>query len=167
MVGKLHLWALLLKSKLSPTNKKYEAIATEARQRAADLAERIMAGEMAALDTEGLADLFNDKMMLSIELQFLWGIFHEFVQEYRNLPTNGFDRIKLHLIERLMDTHGYSFDAARDEANLLEDLYNKADEIFDAVSQCGKEAFHDARPGQLAVVVKTLHETNLSVEAYR
>lgn len=167
MVGKLHLWAQFLKTKLKPTDKKYRAIAEEATQRASDLAERIMADERAALDIEGLADLFNDKMMLSIELQFLWGIFHEFVQEYRDLPTNGFDRIKLHLIQRLMDSHGYSFEAARDEAISVEDLYNKADEIFDAVSRCGKEAFHDARPGRLAVVVKALHETNLSVEAYR
>ena len=158
MGADVRLWALLLTSRLRRGNKRYEAVAEEATARAADLAERVMAQERKALDTEGLADLIDDRTMLSIELQFLWGLFHEFVQEYPELPTSGFDRIKLHLIGRLVHAHSYSLWAARDEANAVEDLYNKADELFEAISGLGKQAYRDARPGHLCTVVKVLHE---------
>jgi len=163
----MRLWFLLLKSKLNPANKKYEAIAEEARNRGNDLAEKIMSGERMALEDQGLATLFEDKTMLSIELQFLWGVFHELVQEYPSLPVDGFDRIKLHIIERLMNTYGYTFEAARDEAITLAGLYNKADELFDAISDLGKIKFHSPQSCYLPIVVKSLDEAGMGADAYR
>lgn len=117
-----------------------------------------MSGERMALETQGLANLFKDELMLSIELQFLWGVFHEFVREYPCLPANSFVRIQIHLIQRLMNVHGYCFEAARDEAIAIDGLYNKGDELFDAVSDLGKEAFHNPQNRYLPVVVKSLQK---------
>lgn len=167
MAINLHLWSLLLKSWFRPVDKRLEAIAREAMQRAAYLGERIMRSEMTMLEADGLAHLFSEEMMRSIEFQFLWGVFHEFVQEYPDLPTNGFDRIKLHLISRLMDAHGQSFEAARHYANSVERLYNEADELFDAMADAGKNAYRDGRPGRLSAIVRALHETGMRAEAYR
>lgn len=157
MFRSLRLWALYFRSKLRRGNPVHKAAAEEETARARDLAQQIMERERAALDAEGVGDLCDDKIMLSIELQFLWGVFRELVQEYPDLPTNGFDRVKLHLIMRLMDAHGYSFETARDEAISVEELYNEADELFDQLASLGQKTFHDSCPGRLLAVVKTLH----------
>lgn len=159
MFMSLRLWALYFRSKLRRGNPAHKAAAEEETARARDLAQQIMERERAALDAEGVGNLFDDEIMLDIELQFLWGVFRELVQEYPGLPTNGFDRVKLHLIMRLMDAHGYSFEAARDEAISVEGLYNKADELFDALAGLGQKTFHDGQSGRLLTVAKVLQGT--------
>lgn len=153
MAMSLRLWLLLLRSRLRRVDPAQEIAAKESARRAADLAEQIMARESAALYEDGLGGLLDDRLMLSIEMQFLWGVFHELVQEYPHLPTNGFVRIKLHLIRYLMDARGYSFEHARDEANVIDGLYNEANEYFDTISSYGKDAFHNPAPGHLSAIV--------------
>ena len=104
----LRLLALSFRSKLRRINPAHKAAAEDELARARDFAQQIMERERAVFNAEGLGELFDDTTMLSIELQFLWGAFHELVQEYPILTTNGFDRIKAHLILRLMNVHGYS-----------------------------------------------------------
>jgi len=115
------------------------------RARAAGILETQAAGltfrctqnaEFAAFAEEAV----RRKVFLSMEMQFLWGYFFMHVQEF-DLPTNGYDRIKLHLIDWLMNERGYSFEGARDNANEIEDLYNSADPLFESISALGKEAF--------------------------
>ncbi|RWB69744.1 hypothetical protein [Mesorhizobium sp.] len=86
---------------------------------------------------DGLRDTFR-----WFELQFLWGFFHEYVQT-RQFPTNGFSRILVHIIHRLIHKHGLNLTQARDAALQLEDLYNKADGNFELISELGKKSFHD------------------------
>jgi hypothetical protein len=78
-------------------------------------------------------------MLLSFELQFLWGFFHEYVQT-TNLPVNGYDRIKLHLVERLIDDHGYDIKRATAEANSVEDLFNSGEPLFTAIAELGQRS---------------------------
>lgn len=153
----LRLWVSYFWSKLRRGNPAHKAAAEEETARARDLAQEIMEREKALLDAEGMD--VNDKVMLSIELQFLWGVFRELVQEYPDLPTHGLDRVKLHLIMRLVDAHGYSFEAARNEAISVGNLYNEADTLFDALASLGQKAFHDGRPGHLLKVAKVLQGT--------
>ena len=93
MTRNLRLWALYLKSRLWRGNPAHKAAAEEETARARDLAQQIMERETAALDVEGIRSFVDNQAMLSIELQFLWGVFRELVQEYPDLPTNGFDPI--------------------------------------------------------------------------
>ena len=155
--GGLRLWVLYIRSKLRRSNPAHTVAAEEESVRARYLAQQIMEREKAVLYAEGIG--LNDKLMLSIELQFLWGVFRELVQEYPDLPTNGLDRVKLHLIMRLVDVHGYSFEAARDEAIGVGEQYNKADGIFDALASFGQKAFHDGHPGHLLKVAKVFQGT--------
>ena len=157
----LRLWIAYAKSKLRPRDQQYAALAEETIQRGAALGDYIMENERAALIAEGLDGLFDATAMLGIELQFLWGVFHEFVQEYRQLPTNGFDRIKLHLIEHLIRVHGYTLEHARDEVKCLEGMYNEGDNLFEAISKLGIATYHDNKPGRLCVVVKTLQDSRV------
>lgn len=115
------------------------------RERAASILETQAAGlafrctqnaELAAFAEEAV----RRKVFLSMEMQFLWGYFFMHVQEF-DLPTNGYDRIKLHLIDWLINERGYSFEGARDNANDIESLYNEADPVFESISALGKEAF--------------------------
>ncbi|CAN7702646.1 hypothetical protein [Mesorhizobium sp. LjNodule214] len=86
---------------------------------------------------DGLRDTFQ-----WFELQFLWGFFHEYVQTEK-FATNGFSRILVHIIHRLIHKHGLNLTQARDTALEIEDLYNKADGNFELISELGKKAFHD------------------------
>jgi len=89
---------------------------------------------------ELLEEVVRRNMLLGMKMQFLWGFFFMHVQEF-DLPTNGFDRIKLHLIDWLINEQGYGFEIARDNANDVEDQYNGADPVFDSISALGKEAY--------------------------
>lgn len=102
----LWLWMLYFRSKLNPKKSEDKAAAREYLQRSVALTQRVMDAEFDVLQREAPVDVLDKDLMLSIELQFLWGFFHEFVHEYPNFPTSGYDRAKLHLIERLrLRTH--------------------------------------------------------------
>ncbi|MBL8643488.1 MAG: hypothetical protein JNK21_06115 [Rhodospirillaceae bacterium] len=126
-----------------------KARAKESIELGRERAARILETQAAALafrstqDAEFAAfaeEAIRRHVFLSMEMQFLWGYFFMHVQEF-DLPTNGFNRIKLHLIDWLMNERGYSFESARDNANEIEDLYNAADPLFESISALGKEAF--------------------------
>ena len=54
MISKLRLWALLLRSRLKPANKQYEARAEESVQRASAVAADIRSRELLFLVQEGV-----------------------------------------------------------------------------------------------------------------
>jgi hypothetical protein len=84
----------------------------------------------------------------SFDLQFLWGFFFEHVQRY-DLRTNGFDRIKIHLIDWLVNYRDYKFEDAISEANSIEDQYNEDGFNFLYVSEGGKRAYTEVEPSFL------------------
>jgi hypothetical protein len=94
-------------------------------------------------------------MQLSFELQFLWGFFHEHVQT-ADLPVNGYDRIKLHLVERLVTAHGYDVKRAAAEANSIEDLFNSAEPLFEAVAELGQRSYKEPVAKSMVVSYRAL-----------
>jgi hypothetical protein len=140
---------LLGKSQGNNERDELEALAKESielgRERAAAILETQEAG-LAFRSTqdsefaEFAVDAVRRDLFMSMEMQFLWGYFFMHVQEFK-LPTNGFDRIKLHLIDWLIHGRGYSFESARDNVNDIDGLYNAADPLFESISTLGKEAF--------------------------
>ena len=71
----------------------------------------------------------HDAIFTSFELQFLWGFFFAHVQTY-NAPTNGFDRIKLHLIDWVTQL---------EEAGIG---FKSLQESIDTTTSSGKLVFH-------------------------
>lgn len=142
-------------------------MASEAMRHAADVAPRIMNEERHVLRTNKLDDLFNDRTMLSIELQFLWGVFREVASKYPELPTDWYDRVKIHLIHYLVNSREFSFDDARDAANSIDHLWNEDDKLFAAIADLGKQAYLGDQPGGLSLAFNALHETGMRAHAYR
>ncbi|HZP09749.1 hypothetical protein [Methyloceanibacter sp.] len=153
----------LLKSRIKNGKQPEQmALAEEAITRGMELAKKALdlelGGVMAAAfenpsafaDEEGL-----EQGLLYVERQFLWGLFHEFVHEYPT-PVNSYDRIKVLLINWLMKTRERSLEQARDEANAVEDLFNRDDTLFGIVSQFGKDAYYGKHSNGIAKVLKAL-----------
>ena len=161
MVGSLRIWSLYFRSKLRRVDPERRRAVEEEFARAKDLAEQIMDREWALFGEECVGYLAK-KLLIDAELPFLWGVFCELVQEYPNHTINGFDRVQAHLLIRLMDAHGYSFEAARDKASNVNDRYNQAEELFDELASLGQKTFHDGRPGRLQAFVTTLNELEWS-----
>lgn len=166
-MNRLWLWFLILKSSLNPSNKRHELMAGEAMHHAADVAARIMSQERHVLRANKLDDLFTDQTMLSIELQFLWGVFREVASKYPELPTDWYNRTKIHLIHYLVNSREFSFDDARDAANSIDPLWNEDDKLFAAISDLGKQAYWGDQPGGLSLAFNILHETGMRAHAYR
>jgi hypothetical protein len=130
------------------------ASAEEAITRGMELAKKALDFERGGVMAAALEDPFAfgddevalEKGLLYVERQFLWGLFHEFVHEY---PTsvNSYDRIKVLLIHWLVTTRERSLERARDEANAVEDLFNRDDKLFGIVSEYGKDAYHGSHSG--------------------
>lgn len=76
------------------------------------------------------------------------------------LPTNGFDRIKLHLLHRLISVHGYDVADAASETNAVEDLYNSADPLFEAEAALGKESFTAPVDAAMVIAFRVLADQN-------
>ena len=137
-----------------------------ARARAAALMDRVHGRFFAECfaDIE-MATFFGeegDKLLISFELQFLWGFFHEVVAEV-TLPTNGYDRIKLHLIDWLVSARGYEISAAVREANVIEGLFNEDEPIFGSISGLGRRSHTVPQEDALLIVVRALMKTNARI----
>lgn len=154
----------LLKSMIKTRNQpEQKALAEEAMMRGMELAKKALdfehGGVMAAAleDPSAFADEEGalEQGLLYVERQFLWGLFHEFVHEYPT-PVNSYDRIKLQLINWLMTARGHSLERARDEANAVEDLFNRDDKMFGIISQFGKDAYYGKHSNGTAKVLKAL-----------
>ena len=63
----------------------------------------LVAQQRAALDAarNTLGFAVEDVTISSIEVQFLWGVYYELVADGPEFPTNGYDRILLHIINYL------------------------------------------------------------------
>jgi PAB1-binding protein PBP1 len=55
-----------------------------------------------------------------------------------------------------MKARGRSFERARDEANAVEDLFNRDDKLFGITSQFGKDAYYGKHSNGIAKVLKAL-----------
>lgn len=154
---KFRTWYTYLRSRLSRRNRQLEPVASEAVDRGKAMAREMMEREYTLLGVKELVGP-EEGALLTAEMWFLWGVFHEFVQEYPDLPTNGFDRIKLHLAAHLQDTRQIALEEAIDAANAVEATFNRANPLFDAVAAVGKEAFHDETPGYFAQAVVMMRD---------
>lgn len=135
-----------------------ERMADEAMRTGQELADQMVARQKRALSEANLGFAFSDELILSIELQFLWGFFHEHVIRF-DLPTNGFDRIKLHLLGYMIQTHQFSLARARNETNAIEQLFNADDVIFNAISKLGGKAYPDLGDMAFVAVVQALRDS--------
>jgi hypothetical protein len=83
------------------------------------------------------------------------GFFHEYVQT-KDLPVNGYDRIKLHLVERLVAVHGYDVTRAATEANRVEDLFNSDEPLFGAIAELGQRSHRAPFPQSMVVAYRAM-----------
>ena len=113
----------------------------------------------AARDTLGLT--VHDVPIVSIEVQFLWGVYYELVADGPTLPTNGYDRIVLHIISYLMDEKRASLEQAREIALGVQGLFNEEDRLFDIIQQGGRRAY---REGDDQVFIDVVRALNRAIE---
>ena len=95
----------------------------------------------------------GDGFQTSFELQFLWGFFLEHTREY-DLPTDQIDRVKLHLVDWLIRFRDQKLMDAVAEANAVEDLFDRADPLFDAIAKAGAKAYNQPQGHTLTALVK-------------
>ncbi|MDP3262451.1 MAG: hypothetical protein U1E06_07880 [Tabrizicola sp.] len=119
---------------------------------AAIMAESIKSSDVARYVSAG-----GTSILLSFELQFLWGVFHEFVQT-KPLPTNGYDRILLHTIDWLVNERGYGFEEARHRVLATQSLFNEADPLFDLIAQSGKAFYHQRDTSQFSLALTQISD---------
>lgn len=118
------------------------------------MAESVKNAEVAKLVSSG-----DISFLESVELQFLWGVHHEFVQT-KPLPTNGYDRILVHLIDWLVNGRGQTFENARQRALATQRLFNEADPVFDMIANSGKTYFHGHEITEFSVILAQSAECN-------
>lgn len=91
----------------------------------------------------------------TFELQFLWGFFHEFIKT-EDFPTAGHDRIKLHLMHRLMLGQGRAPLTANAEVNAVEDLLNQRDPVCVATAELGKKSFSSPSDDAMVIICRSM-----------
>ena len=111
------------------------------KEASAGMMTAIMSGSIKSPRVARFVSDGGANLLLSFEFQFLWGGLHEFVQT-KPLPTNGYDRILLHLVDWLVNERGYGFEEARQHALDTQALFNRADPLFDLIAESGKAFFH-------------------------
>lgn len=134
------------------------ALAEECLARGLALAAEALDREYGAVLASTLEDggaSFDEDAVLYVEKQYLGGLFHELVQEYPT-PVNSYDRIKVLIIYYLTKVRGRSFEQARDEANSVEDLFNRDDHLFGIISDFGKAAYRGDHSNGVATVLQAL-----------
>lgn len=168
-------WALFksqVKSLVVPSARRREAEFAEAAradvQQGLVVAHDLVSRQRAALDDawDTLSFRFTEAMIFSIELQFLWGVFHEVVANGPNFPTNGYDRILLHIISFLTRERRMTLEEARDHALGVQSLFNEADSLFDAVEQRGRLAYRHGGDRHFIDIVLALHQSGAKPNAY-
>ena len=168
-------WALFkseLKSLLVPSARRREAQYADAarldNERGLVIARDLVARQRASLDAawETLGFRFNEPVIFSIELQFLWGVFHEAVASGPAFPTNGYDRILLHIISYLMRERAMTLEQARGHALGVKSLFNEADSLFDAIEQRGRLAYQNGGDRHFVDIVLALHRSGAKENAY-
>jgi hypothetical protein len=122
-------------------------------------ARAIVAGQRAALEcaVAAGAPVVPTDVLDDVETQFLWGVYAELAARESRAP-GGFDRIKALLVNHLAATRGLTFEAARAEAIELEDLFNQAEPLFEAIVERGRLAVTDGNSRHFAEIAKALSE---------
>jgi hypothetical protein len=173
MVGRL--WATLkseIRYFITPAARQRDAIAEAERAAirgglvvAGDIAERQRIALERAWDTLGFR--FTEEVVLSLEIQFLWGVFREVIRNAPALPTNGHERIRLHLMAFLMKARGKTMESAGLHARGAQALLDEADILFGAIEQKGRLAYRDGGDQHLVDIVLAVHKSGTAgPEAY-
>ncbi|MCC8951113.1 hypothetical protein H8A97_40195 [Bradyrhizobium sp. Arg62] len=115
---------------------------------------------------ETLGFRFIDETLRWIELQFLWGIFHEAIANGPTFPTNGYDRIVLCLIDFLINERGLDMPDAKATALQINKMFNEADCLFDSIEARGRSAYRTGSHRHFVDIVLALHDSGASREAY-
>lgn len=152
--------------KKSPGEKFAEQEAHDYMSEGARRAQELIEAERIELFRESIKDAdftryvvkLGQDFVLQIELQFLWGFFHEYVKT-RRFPTNGFDRISLHLIHHLIHFQNLTLDDSRQRVSEIDRAYNSADRLFEAISELGKRRFHGDESVSILMCVQALRKS--------
>lgn len=126
------------------------------RGRQSFLEQQLLA--IAALSNVGGADEIQDNPedMLAIELAFMWGWYLGFAEDQGEWPTTTDQRASVHVIQYCMDHHSMDFHQARAEEASLDQMWNEADPLFEAIRKKGQEAYRNPEEPSLAKVVAHL-----------
>jgi hypothetical protein len=160
---KSRLWMAFL-----PEKREQQGVAKEITERAIVVARDLVHRQRAALEaaSDDLGFRLNGEMLLSIELNFLWGVFSNLVADGPALPTNGFDRVVLHIAHYLVREHGVELGEAIANAKRVEGLYNEAELVFEAISSRGRDAYRDGTDHHFVQIALALHRSGLAPAAY-
>jgi hypothetical protein len=108
---------------------------------------------------EGAGDIHhNPEHMLAIELPFMWGWFHAYAELQGDWPTTPDQRATLHIIQYCIDHHGMGFDQARAEGASLDQMWNEAHPLFEALRKSGREAYHQPEKSTFANVITQISD---------
>jgi hypothetical protein len=147
---------------------KYGPAAEASVQRGLIVARDLVGRNRAAVDLawDTLGFRFQEDMLLSLELQFLWGIFCELVSDGPSFPTNGYDRVLSLLMFYLHEERGFPLDYARVMALGTQKLFNSADELFDGIAKHGRAAYRNGGDQHFVNIVLALHQNGVRDDAY-
>ncbi|MGY4629111.1 hypothetical protein [Bradyrhizobium sp. USDA 4486] len=151
-------------SPLARRRKRQFADAAASASRYALVTARDLVGrQRAALDGawDAMGFRLDEEVVLSMELQFLWGVFHEVIANGPDLPTNGYDRILLCIMLFLHEERGMSLDRARLFAMSAQTMFNQEDEVFEAIAHRGRLAFRHGSDQHYVEIVMALRKTGL------
>src|SRR3546814_792885 len=143
-----------------------KGVAREAFERARETAHRLIGQERTALEARCFDFALSDNTMLSLEAQYLFGVFLELAEDY-DLPAGLVDRAELHLTDHLVSTRDMDPEMARAYAHGIEDLYRDDDASCRALVEHGRNAYRSGEIGRLGEIVKALHDSGLDSAAYR
>ena len=102
---------------------------------------------------EYIAEAKMDQTLLSLEMQYVWGIFST-LWSRANMETS--DAIVAQLIYWLVQRHGMSFAEALAEARSVRDLEVKADSLFLALSKRGSRALEGVKEADYAIALHAI-----------
>ncbi|HEU0147963.1 MAG TPA: hypothetical protein VFR21_13955 [Bradyrhizobium sp.] len=161
-------WAFLksrIKGALSPAGRErereYGDAAAEEVARGRTIGSEVVGRQRAALDAAwgAMGFRFNERMVYGIEVQFLWGLYSEMVADGPPLPTNGYDRVMLHMIGYLVAERRIPLSQARGEVSAVQDFYNEDNQLFGAIEKRGRQAYRDGSDQHFVDIVWALHKS--------
>jgi len=97
--------------------------------------------------------LDNQQDMMAIELPFMWGWFEAFAEDRGEWPTTPNQRATLHTKQYCLDHHEMDFDQARAEGVSLDQMWNEADPLFEALRKRGRDTYKEPHRAILAEVI--------------
>lgn len=74
---------------------------------------------------------------------FLWGWYYEFAKQSGDWPTSPSARASFHLANHLVRGNGYNFKEAREVSASIDQMWNAADPLAEAIFSYGERSFHE------------------------